>query len=200
MSRRCDDLRQKALCDGFDSRAAHAWRIHCRSCPDCRTELYLLETLQRQAQSERRHLPRREVAELLEQARNRFPRRAPMASAWTWSFRLACVAAMFLVVAHVQRQNHDGHGTQASAVSAEATSTGQGEVPTTGASMGREHEQQLAIGATAASPTVSPVEDDFDEQLRQIRLRIDSRRETILELLDRDLGEGGDDDAWNASL
>ena len=66
--------------------------------------------------------------------------------------------------------------------------------------MGREHEQQLAIGATAASPTVSPVEDDFDEQLRQIRLRIDSRRETILELLDRDLGEGGDDDAWNASL
>jgi len=201
MSRRCNDLRQKALCGGFDSRAAHAWRIHCRSCPDCRTELYLLATLQRQAQNERRHLPRREVAELLEQARNRFPRKPRMASAWTWTFRFACFAVMFLLVAHMQRRSAwNSEHAQASALPDEAPSASQTNVAQLHASGGAPGKQQLAAGPAAESLPVSPLEETFDERLRQMRLRIDSRRDEILELLDRDLGEGGSDDAWNASL
>lgn len=201
MSRRCNDLRQKALCEGFDSRAAHAWRIHCRSCPDCRTELHLLATLQRQAQNERRHLPRHEVAELLEQARNRFPRKTRVASAWTWTFRFACFAVMFLLVAHMQRRSawSSGH-SQASALPDETSNANQTKVAQLHASGGGAGKQQLAAGPAAESLPVSPLEETFDERLRQMRLRIDSRRDKILELLDRDLGERGSDDAWNASL
>jgi len=203
MSRRCNDLREKALARGFDSRDAHAWRIHCRSCPGCRTELYLLETLQRQAQNERRHLPRREVAELLEQARDRFPRNPRAASAWAWTFRFACFAVVFLIVAHMQRRNawNGGH-PQASALPdlGEASGTNQADVAQLHASGSAPGKQQLATAPTAQPLPVSPLEETFDEKLRQMRLRINSRRDRIMELLDCDLGERGSDDAWNASL
>jgi len=66
----CDKIGERAFCDGLDSPAAAEWRAHCRVCPDCRTKLFILENLERQASEERQHLGRDEGQKLLKTARS----------------------------------------------------------------------------------------------------------------------------------
>ena len=97
MKPKCEQIRERAFRDGLDSPAAAEWRAHCRSCPDCRTELFILDNLERQAAESRQHLGREEVAKLLETARRRERAAAPELRVGLGALRAACFLALLAV-------------------------------------------------------------------------------------------------------
>lgn len=197
MNSRCDRLRERALSDGLDSRASLAWRVHCRSCENCRTELFILETLERQAVSERNHLGRREVALLMARVRELNETKRPASSFWVWGVRAASVAAIVFVVGILPRPNTVDfpgmEGALASAgrqqATAAVTPSSSIEAPAgvTGAASG-------AAAASALPPGTS-----CQRRIRELRQRINARRDNLLKLLEHELGDSCDQDVWDAS-
>ena len=191
MRSRCKEIREQALDRGFNGVEALSWRIHSRSCPDCRTELYLLETLQQQAADRRYHLGRNEVAELFQAVREQQPAPSPLAFSWTWTLRLACLCLIFMVFAEffrtepepseVLRALPQTDGAGASLEPAEyATDTSGTEEP--------------------ATPDVGQRPDVFpgaglDQRLHDLRRCVDARRASLLQLIQQDLGERSPEDA-----
>lgn len=177
MRSRCDKLRDVALRDGIDSPKGSAWRIHCRSCESCRTELYILETLQRQAVQERTHLGRREMAVLLEQVRHRQPDRGRAPLLRTWAFRLACLWAATACVAFLSTHTDSfgpTNGNRSDATARQARSgvslTASGH-PALGQPDGKE--QSVALPGTA-----------LDSRLQQLRRRVMLRRQSLHQLIE----------------
>lgn len=186
----CDEIRERAFRDGLDSRAAAEWRAHCRSCPDCRTELFILENLERQAAEERQHLGRQEVAQLLASARN--CRREPQPNRLlVWGLRAACVAGL-LLIAGALLPGDFGAGMRSRLegwLGAEAPVAG-------------SPPQALRAEAVAASLPDEPVSMDatapaevLDRQLRGLRQGLDRRRQSLERLLERDFGPFNPGDA-----
>ena len=186
MKDRCKELRAEALNSGIDSAESLSWRIHSRSCLNCRTELYLLETLEQQTAGGRYHLDRNEVAELLQAVRNQHAPYAPFAAAWTWALRLACVCLFFLVLAEFYRDDPEA------AMDAEPTPLAPAD-----------NQAGAAAGAPAAKETPTDIlswpgelpGNRLDQELHQLRRRIDSRRNGLLQLIEQDLDERNREDA-----
>lgn len=198
MRRTCEELREAALDGGLSSKASLAWRKHARSCPCCRTELHILDTLQRQALDERHHLGRREVAALLRSAQEDRAVRHPLAAVWTWSLRLACLCLVFLVLAELR----PGGGRSAHARADGAPAPG----PTLAASAlpAAKDSHALSPAERTASETmawpVPPEDNGISKRLRELRRRIESRHGTLLELIERDLGDRSRLDVWDYTL
>ncbi len=99
MSRKCDVLREKAMRGGEGSPAEAAWKRHSRECPDCHAEIYVLETLRRQALNERMHLPRKDMAMLVDVVRQQYhqprdDRRGFWLTTWQLSWKAAALAVL----------------------------------------------------------------------------------------------------------
>ncbi len=202
MSSRCDRLREQALSNGLNSRAGLAWRVHCRSCEDCRTELFILETLERQALSERNHLGRREVAMLMSRVRAVHEAKPAAPAVLTWGLRIAGVAAVVFVIGLLPRPGSDdfagmdgalaraGRGSSpATAGLAVAAPTTE---PTAGSALDRGGESSFRGGPAAQSAR------SCRRRIRDLRRRIDARRDNLLKLLEHELGESCDQDVWDA--
>jgi len=197
MRTRCEELRERALSDGLDSKSALSWRVHARACSDCRTELRILETLECQARRDRTHLGRNEMSVLLQSVAKQHPPARPAAVAWTWSLRFACAALVCLVAAgfFVNDQGATGGAGRAPAVLAQADlSAG----PATGVVLPAAGP---SLVQAEAPDNVSDLSDRvLDQRMSILRRRVDVRRDSLLELIDRDLGERTRDDAWDGNL
>ncbi|NMA47747.1 MAG: hypothetical protein GX945_14420 [Lentisphaerae bacterium] len=99
MSRKCDILREKAMRGGEGSPAEAAWKRHGRECPDCHAEIYVLDTLRRQALNERMHLPRKDMAMLVDVVRQQYRQpREERSGFWHTTWQLSWKAAALAVL------------------------------------------------------------------------------------------------------
>lgn len=196
MNRNCDKLRERALQAGMESAEAAAWRIHCRHCPDCRTELFLLETLQRQARCERQHLGKRELSELLEVARRSYDRRRRTAPVKAWLWRAASVCLLAGVAWHAGRLGRppvpaEGAGANLTFLAASPDAAyGNYGVPL--AAAGSDHDRALRTLSSPPQPAPLPgiVPGQFvHDLLLNLRDEIEQRRQELLDL--QDDAEGG---------
>jgi hypothetical protein len=208
MKRRCKKLREKAVRDGLQSRAGAAWRIHGRSCRDCRTELFVLETLQGQASKERRHLPRKEVAQLIDAARRtHLSRRRRWEPVWSWSWRLAALSTLVLVLVNLQfdvpvEGTAEGDSAEAMMLAqVPDDASGNYGVPVVPLSAIHQHTVDTIVkpGGAVDLPAILPGRS-VDRYIHNIRRRIDVRRNTLLDLIERDLGEGMRQDVWDPPM
>ena len=192
MRSRCDKLRELALKDGIDSSRGSAWRLHCRSCESCRTELYILETLQRQAVRERTHLGRREVAVLLEQVRHHQADKDRAPPLRTWAFRFACLWAAAACVAFLSSHTDffsPQAGNRAGAAASQARS---------GISLAVNANPAFGQPAGEEKSLASP-ESSLDSRLRQLRRRVMRRRESLQQLIEDEfhLHDTTREDVWD---
>jgi len=207
MKRRCDQLRERALRAGLGSPEASAWREHCQSCPDCRTEQFLLETLQRQAQSQRQHLGRRELNELLGAARRCQERRRRAAPVKAWIWRAASVCLLAGVTWHFGQMLRSTQAEAAAPMSLTLAmdvlgpSGGNYRVPLSPG--GTDSDGALTGGARNALPRPLPAlaTGHFVQDLMlDLRDEIEERRQELIRLQDRDAGGWERDDAWECVL
>lgn len=206
MKRSCERVRERALRAGMDSPEASAWRAHCKSCPDCQTEQFLLDTLQRQAQTERQHLGQRELAELLTAARQCHERRRRVAPLKTWSWRAASLCLLAVVTWHAGRTfSHRAPAPRVSysfVAEAPGPACGNYGVPLYSATSA-EKDGVLPAGARHAVPASLPgiVPGQFvQDLLLNLRDEIELRRQELIKLQDRDVGGWERDDAWECVL
>jgi hypothetical protein len=201
MKPKCEEIRERAFRDGLGSPAAAEWRNHCRSCPDCRTELFILEHLERQASEERQHLGRDEVQKLLDTARTRHhPRRAnPIL---VWGLRAACLVG--LLVLGVGLLPGDFSGSVRTRIRAWLQGRPAADTPAGSMTAGRTTRGNST--KTSASPTqpvpaaVTQPAPELDHRLREMRERMNRRRESLQRLLERDFGPLTPEGAWHVSL
>lgn len=203
MSRRCKKLREKALRDGAESPAAAVWRIHSKSCLECQTEQFLLRALERQGDSQKQHLGREDVAQLLESAREQHRRRRRARPIKRWACRAASVALLFGVALHLSRNERvrdvaEGPSFQLLAQSADDDAGNYG-IPLSPAH--QEHErtvEQMATDPAAPVPMPASMPGFFlRDRLMDIREDMDTRREELLYMQQRDLGDWGRDETWH---
>ncbi len=207
MKRRCERLRERAWRDGLDSRADHAWRIHCNSCPQCRTDLFLFDTLHRQATYERQHLGQAELKRLVLAARRQYAPTPKTVSLNVWALRAASLVAAFMLFA-LLREHHTGTTTAARPTPAPTgaavvpLSAGQHQQPdvanlqqTVPAALPSPHSEALAWPASSSGETI-------ETRLQELRSRIGTRRQGLLDLLESDLGEDerSREDVWDGRL
>ncbi len=205
MRSRCDRLREEALTHGSDSPSSRVWRIHARSCPKCRTEIFVLETLEDQALSERRHLGRKEVAELLAEARRQHGARPGrrFAGGLAWSLRFACLVAICTGAAYLLYMGpgagHPREQDLTAALSLPDANGGNYSVPLL--SPAAEHEAAIReiLSSQSGEPAGRPNIRSLDQRVRRLRRAVERRREALLELLERDLGEQMRQDVLDAS-
>jgi hypothetical protein len=191
MKPNCDEIRERAFRDGLDSRAAAEWRAHCRSCPDCRTELFILENLERQAIEERQHLGRDEVAKLLASARNYQRRERTPNRVLVWGLRAACVSALLLVATALLPGELGGGMRQ------RLEALLDGDAPANG--MPTQAARPAVSQPSAPVPAAATVPDeDLDRQLRGLRQGLDRRRQSLERLLERDFGPFNPEGAFHA--
>jgi len=206
MKPRCDELRERGWRDGLRSRSYHVWRIHARSCPDCRTDFYLLETLQRQAANEKRHLGQTELRNLVHAAHQQWQQAEVTRSGafWGWSLRaLASSAIVALLVAAVYRHGtgpqpgvarQPQHGTNRHAVASPALPAASQRPGSMEAASAHKAPHDILIWP--APPPGGPIED----RLYRLRRRIEHQCDALLELLDDDVDQGDRQDVWDVSL
>ena len=104
MNRKCDQLRTRAMEHGEGSEEYAAWVLHCRHCSECRSELFILETLREDAEDEKVHLPREKVAQLAMMARARYGKRRKnrvLRTVWGFVWKTAALAAMVVVLLQI---------------------------------------------------------------------------------------------------
>jgi len=191
MKPNCDEIRERAFRDGLDSRAAAEWRAHCRSCPDCRTELFLLENLERQAIAERQHLGRDEVAKLLASARSYQRERTPN-RVLVWGLRAACVSALLLVATALLPGEFGSGMRQRLEALLEA------ETPAPAAP--RQAARPAPSLPTQPVPAaVTAPDEELERQLRGLRRGLDHRRQSLERLLERDFGPFNPEGAFHAA-
>lgn len=205
MKRRCRTLRERALQAGAESPELAHWRIHARSCPECQTELYLVETLWRQSETQRQHLGRREVAELFAAAR---ACRQNSKGSGLLRGVLGAAASLCLLLAtswHLTRVDRVRSIAESGSVHllglvADAAG-GNYAIPLQPASP--EHEQVMRQVAAGSSGTPMPLPAALPgfllrERLMGIREDLEFRRQELLDLQEQDLRDWGRDDAWHA--
>ncbi len=181
MSRRCDKLRESALNDGMASPAARLWRSHARSCSDCRTELFVLDTLQRQALEQRQHIGRRETAMLLQTAQHQFESKHYSRKAlFAWPLRVAFLITFFFAVGHFQNQFFDSNTTKhvSDFPMLHSTSTASAEVAEPG------HSLEILLHESSQHGSASGT---VDQKLADLRERLGARRDFLLEIIENEL-------------
>jgi hypothetical protein len=201
MKPKCEEIRERAFRDGLEGPAAAEWRAHCRSCPDCRTELFILEHLERQASEERQHLGRDEVQTLLETARNQ-KRRRTANPILVWGLRAACVTGLLVLGIGLLPSEFGGH--MRVRIQCWLQGKPQPDAPATSLAAKRSGETDASrASATPSQPVPAAVKQPaphLDHKLRDIRERMDRRRESLQRLLERDFGPSNPEGAWHAVL
>ena len=89
---------------GEGSEEYTAWVLHCRHCSECRSELFILETLREDAEDEKVHLPREKVAQLAMMARARYGKRRNyrvLRMVWGFMWKTAALAAMVILLLNI---------------------------------------------------------------------------------------------------
>lgn len=194
----CDEIREQAFRDGLDSPAAAEWRAHCRSCPDCRTELFILENLERQASEERQHLGRDEVAKLLATARSYQRERTPNL-VLVWGLRAACVTALLLLGAGLFPGEFGGSVRQQLQAWLQGSDGGPVSVAANEAAARSETENPTLPTEPVPAAVTAPT-GELDRQLRGLRQGMERRRHSLERLLERDFGPFNPEGAWHVAL
>jgi len=191
MSKRCEQLRAQALAGGMDSKAGLAWRIHCKSCEDCRTELFILESLHRQATDEHRHLPRTEVARLLREVRVQGRMRRQQ-NVWQFAAKAACVALVALgaFLIHANQSPRPFGSSPSLATGRPGLSPAAGGEGDGGAlrQLSKVAASLLGKNEPASQPEL-PASQTIDRQLAGLRREVAERRQELLGLYSEELDD-----------
>ncbi len=189
MSNRCEQLRSKAIAAGLSSKDAMIWRVHCKSCENCRTELFILETLQRQSTEEHRHLPSGQVARLLREVKNRgirSRRRSGLRIAANVVFALFVTASAVAVLSGNSDAPLPTRTIVPQASGESATAGWRGSAAALFSQFPIRFSRNLNEPAKEL-----PAADVVQEKLDSLRARVNMRREDL-----SDLCESDDDGRW----
>ena len=211
MNRKCDQLRTRAMEHGESSEEYAAWVRHCRHCSDCRSELFILETLREDAEDEKVHLPREKVAQLAMMARARYGKRRKnrvLRTVWGFVWKTAALAAMVVVLLqilplerhhqqvlesprmsmhpYVKRATLD-RPAESDAQAFEANADINGFMPLSPGEASYEHRMEVAEGGSFMDMPVLLPSQAFDNRIRKASLRIARQREELNDLIDHDL-------------
>ena len=196
---------------GEGSEEYAAWVRHCRHCSDCRSELFILETLREDAEDEKVHLPREKVAQLAMMARARYGKRRKnrvLRTVWGFVWKTAALAAMVVVLLqilplerhhqqvlesprmsmhpYVKRATLDRPAdSDAQAFAANADMNG--FMPLSPGEASYEHRMEAAEGGSFMDMPVLLPSQAFDNRIRKASLRIARQREELNDLIDHDL-------------
>ncbi|MBR5025082.1 MAG: hypothetical protein IKX48_08440 [Victivallales bacterium] len=195
---------------GEGSEEYTAWVLHCRHCSECRSELFILETLREDAEDEKVHLPREKVAQLAMMARARYGKRRNyrvLRMVWGFMWKTAALAAMVILLLNIlpfERHHHMvesprmaihpyGSRTQMArraetnfqALSANSDMNGLMSLSPGEASY--EHRLELIEGGEFMDMTALLPSQAFDNRIREAGLRIARQRDVLNDLIDHDL-------------
>ena len=196
---------------GEGSEEYAAWVRHCRHCSDCRSELFILETLREDAEDEKVHLPREKVAQLAMMARARYGKRRKnrvLRTVWGFVWKTAALAAMVVVLLqilplerhhqqvlesprmsmhpYVKRATLD-RPAESDAQALAANADINGFMPLSPGEASYEHRMEAAEGGSFMDMPVLLPSQAFDNRIRKASLRIARQREELNDLIDHDL-------------
>ena len=196
---------------GEGSEEYAAWVRHCRHCSDCRSELFILETLREDAEDEKVHLPREKVAQLAMMARARYGKRRKnrvLRTVWGFVWKTAALAAMVVVLLqilplerhhqqvlesprmsmhpYVKRATLD-RPAESDAQAFAANADMNGFMPLSPGEASYEHRMEVAEGGSFMDMSVLLPSQAFDNRIRKASLRIARQREELNDLIDHDL-------------
>lgn len=194
---------------GEDSEDYSAWVRHCRRCPDCRSELFILEALREDAEGKRVHLPRESVAKLSAIAQARYGgrrRRRPLRLLWGFTWKVSALAAMVVFLLHVVPMDfgHDpvapvapresASPSLARVVESEFTGLGAMESEVVALSPGEYSYQHRMAASHGTEMDLGMSEwmdilpgQSFERQIRDSRRRVSVQRQRMEDLIDCDL-------------
>ena len=210
MNRKCDQLRTRAMEHGEGSEEYTAWVLHCRHCSECRSELFILETLREDAEDEKVHLPREKVAQLAMMARARYGKRRNyrvLRMVWGFMWKTAALAVMVILLLNIlpfERHHHMvesprmaihpyGSRTQKARTSEtdfqalSANSDMNGLMSLSPGEASYEHRLELIEGGEFMDMTALLPSQAFDNRIREAGLRIARQRDVLNDLIDHDL-------------
>ena len=196
---------------GEGSEEYAAWVRHCRHCSDCRSELFILETLREDAEDEKVHLPREKVAQLAMMARARYGKRRKnrvLRTVWGFVWKTAALAAMVVVLLQIlplERHHQQvlesprmsmhpyvkraplARSAESDAQAFAANPDMNGFMPLSPGEASYEHRMEAAEGGSFMDMPVLLPSQAFDNRIRKASLRIARQREELNELIDHDL-------------
>ena len=195
---------------GEGSEEYAAWVRHCRHCSDCRSELFILETLREDAEDEKVHLPREKVAQLAMMARARYGKRRKnrvLRTVWGFVWKTAALAAMVVVLLQIlPLERHQqildsprmsmhpyvkraplARSAQSDAQAFSANADMNGFMPLSPGEASYEHRMEAAEGGSFMDMPVLLPSQAFDNRIRETGLRIVRQREELNDLIDHDL-------------
>ena len=164
----------------------------------------VIPSLESQALSERCHLGQKEVAELLDEARRQQGRqKRRLRNGFVWSVRVAallavCASATYLLYVGPEA-GRLAEEEIATALSLPEGNGGNYAVPLL--SPAAEHEAAImeVLSNRAGEPAVPRAIQSLDQRVRRLRRDVNRRRESLLDLMERDLGEQMRQDVQHAS-
>ena len=195
---------------GEGSEEYAAWVRHCRHCSDCRSELFILETLREDAEDEKVHLPREKVAQLAMMARARYGKRRKnrvLRTVWGFVWKTAALAAMVVVLLQIlPLERHQqvlesprmsmhpyvkraplARSAESDAQAFAANPDMNGFMPLSPGEASYEHRMEAAEGGSFMDMPVLLPSQAFDNRIREAALRIARQREELNDLIDHDL-------------
>jgi len=210
MNRKCEQLRTRAMEHGEGSEEYAAWVHHCRHCSDCRSELFILETLREDAEGARVRLPREKVAQMAMMARARYGKRRNyrvLRMVWGFVWKTAALAAMVILLLNILPFERHHHMVESPRMAAhpygsrtQAARAAQADFQTLSANTDMNGFMALSPGEATYESRVEAAEGDefrdmavllpsqaFDNRIREIRRRIKQQREELNDLIDYDL-------------
>ena len=210
MNRKCEQLRTRAMEHGEGSEEYMAWVHHCRHCSDCRSELFILETLREDAEGVRVRLPREKVAQMAMMARARYGKRHKyrvLRMVWGFVWKTAALAAMVILLLNILPFEHHYHMVESPRMAAHpygsrtqvaraaeadfqaltANSDMNGFMALSPGEASYESRAEAAEGGEFRDMTLLLPSQAFDNRIREVRLRIKLQREELNDLIDYDL-------------
>lgn len=195
---------------GEGSEEYAAWVLHCRHCSECRSELFILETLREDAEDEKVHLPREKVAQLAMMARARYGKRRKnrvLRTVWGFVWKTAALAAMVVVLLQIlPLERHQqvlesprmsmhpyvkraplARSAESDAQVFSANADMNGFMPLSPGEASYEHRMEAAEGGSFMDMPVLLPSQAFDNRIREAALRIARQREELNDLIDHDL-------------
>jgi hypothetical protein len=195
---------------GEGSEEYAAWVLHCRHCSECRSELFILETLREDAEDEKVHLPREKVAQLAMMARARYGKRRKnrvLRTVWGFVWKTAALAAMVVVLLQIlPLERHQqilesprmsmhpyvkraplARSAESDAQAFAANADMNGFMPLSPGEASYEHRMEAAEGGSFMDMPVLLPSQAFDNRIRKASLRIARQREELNDLIDHDL-------------
>ena len=210
MNRKCEQLRTRAMEHGEGSEEYMAWVRHCRHCSDCRSELFILETLREDAEGERVRLPREKVAQMAMMARARYGKRRNyrvLRMVWGFVWKTAALAAMVILLLNILPFERHHHMVESPRMAVhpygsrtQAARAAQADFQTLSANTDMNGFMALSPGEATYESRVEAAEGGefrdmavllpsqaFDNRIREVRRRIKQQREELNDLIDYDL-------------